>query len=215
MLLIGVFGLAYLYKSVVPLRWLIGLALLVGLAGSGLVVWNSMKTYRYQDLERSFRQAVMTRKTQEGARLPGGESVGIDQELAMANYIDTHVHRPKSILTDNSQTYAVILLSGDPALFRTRVDHGDAAWLRQVRQPSARVRYMLISQHDTGDLINETYPDAAQGEVTGLSVVYSDARYTLVAVSRGVNSNSQHSAGAATGVGLSNQLPTLPNLGAS
>lgn len=214
MVMMSVLGMAYLYRTFKPLRWLTGLALVAGLAGSGVVVWNSIATYRYQDLERSFRSAVISGSSQEGARQPGGEVVGINQELAMADYIDTHVQRAKSILTDNSQTYGVILLSGDPALFRTRVDHGDASWLRQVRRPSRRVHYMLVAQNDPGDRISQTYPGASQGDVPGLTVVYSDARYTLLAVTPGDGVSSTVLRGDTTpsGIGVSGQLPTLPTL---
>jgi hypothetical protein len=191
LLLMSVFGAAVLYRSFATLRPLVGIALIAGLAGSAVVVWHGMSTYPYQNLEQAFHRAVATGHSQEGTVSRGGIQVGINSELAMAQYINAHVRANKSVLTDNSQTYAVILLTGRPGVFQTRIDHGDAPWLRAVKRPPRSVRYMLIAQNASGDLIRQTYPQAAGGHSAGLTVVYSDPRYTLLSVAAGVTYKTQ------------------------
>jgi hypothetical protein len=191
LLLMSVYGAAVLYKSFQTLRPLIALALIAGLAGSVALVWQGMGTFPYQNLEQAFHRAVATGDSQEGTVSRGGIGVGINSELAMAQYINTHVHAKKSVLTDNSQTYAVILLTGHPGLFHTRIDHGDTPWLRAVKRPPASVKYMLVAQDASGDLIRQAYPLAATGRTVGLTVAYSDPRYTLLSVSPGVDNKTQ------------------------
>jgi hypothetical protein len=203
LLLMSVYGAAVLYKSFTRLRPLIAVALIAGLAGSVLPVWQGMSTFPYQNLEQAFHRAVATGHSQEGTVSRGGIQVGISSELAMAQYIDAHVHTKKSVLTDNSQTYAVILFSGHPGLFRTRIDHGDASRLRAVKRPPASVKYMLVAQNATGDLIRQTYPQAATGHSAGLTVVYSDPRYTLLAVSAGVSDKTQSAGSSDAPINLS------------
>ena len=53
----------------------------------------------------------------------------------MAEYIDNNVSRSNSILTDNAQTYAVIMLTGEPEIFFDRVDKSDGPWKEAARRP--------------------------------------------------------------------------------
>jgi hypothetical protein len=208
LLLMSVYGAAALYRSLHKLRLWIALALIAGLAGSIALVWQGMSTFPYQNLEQAFHRAVVTGHSQEGTVSRGGIGVGINSELAMAQYINTHVHANKSVLTDNSQTYAVILLTGKPGLFRTRIDHGDTPWLRAVKHPPASVKYMLVAQDASGDLIRQAYPQAATGDTAGLTVAYSDPRYTLLSISPGVDNKAQSTGGSGGPINLSTSSGT-------
>lgn len=209
MALIAVYGAACLYKSLTAARPLIGVALVVGLLCSIGIVWHGLATYPHQDLEQAFSQAL---SGEHPAISRGGLTVGIGQEQAMADYIDDHVHAKKTILTDNSQTYAVILLSGRPALFRTRLDQGDGPWLRDVRAPTRQIKYLLIAQHDSGDVIHETYLGAAEGRRRGLTVAFADGRYALLAVTPGTTAANSVTARSVTGT---NGLVSVDSLGTS
>jgi hypothetical protein len=215
LLMMSVYGAAVLYKSFQTLRPLIALALIAGLAGSVALVWHGMSTFPYQNLEQAFHRAITTGRSQEGTVSRGGIGVGISSELAMAQYIDTHVHAKKSVLTDNSQTYAVILLTGHAGLFHTRIDHGDTPWLRAVKHPPASVKYMLVAQDASGDLIRQTYPHASTGQTVGLTVAYSDPRYTLLSVSPGVDSKTQSTLSSAGPITLSPSSGTSASLGST
>jgi hypothetical protein len=215
LLLMSVYGAAVLYKSFQTRRPLIALALIAGLAGSVALVWQGMSTFPYQNLEQASHRAIATGRSQEGTVSRGGIAVGISSELAMAQYIDTHVQAKKSVLTDNSQTYAVILLTGHPGLFRTRIDHGDTPWLRAVKRPPASVKYMLVAQDASGDLIRQAYPQAATGQRAGLAVAYSDPRYTLLSVSLGVVNKAQSTLSSGGPITLSPSSETSTSLGST
>ena len=97
-----------------------------------------MKTYRYQNLESNFAAAVSTRESQEGATtLERLRPSAIVDEQAMADYITANITDRNSILTDNSQTYAVMLLTGQPDLFVDRVDKSDGPWKDIAARPGA------------------------------------------------------------------------------
>lgn len=215
LLLMSVYGAAVLYQSFEKRRLLLGLALIAGLAGSVVVVWQAMSTYPYQNLEQAFHRAIVTGHSQEGTVSRGGIEVGIGSEQAMAQYIDTHVHAKKSVLTDNSQTYAVILLTGHAGLFSTRIDHGDTPWLRAVKRPPASVQYMLLAQNASGDLIRQAYPSAATGGTVGLTVAYQDARYTLLSVSPGVDNDAHSTLSSGAPIDLSTSSGTSTSLGST
>ncbi len=68
----------------------------------------------------------------------------------MARYITDHVQQPNAILTDDSQTLEVMLLSGRPDLFLDRIDHGDMAWRRVLNNPFGRVKYFLLPKWAPG-----------------------------------------------------------------
>jgi hypothetical protein len=143
-----------------------------------------MKTYRYQNLEAPFAAAVSTRESQEGSTTLSGAPIGVVDEQAMADYIKANIADPNSILTDNSQTYAVMLLTGRPDLFFDRVDQSDGPWKEAARKPAQYVDYLLISTGGN-DMLGAIYPDAAEGADSRLPVVYSTDRYVLVGVPAG------------------------------
>jgi hypothetical protein len=90
--------------------------------------------------------------------------------------------RTHSVLTDNSQTYAVITLTGRPNVFIDRSQRGDGPWRRLLSHPFGRVRYMLIAQQAPSDLIRTQYPAAARGADPALTPIFTTPRYTLVRV---------------------------------
>ena len=90
-----------------------------------------------------------------------------------------------SILTDNAQTFGVMLLTGRPDLFDDRVDAGDAAWSDAAHDPAAHVDLMLLSRDTSRDLLSRLYPAAAAGTDPALVPVLTTDRYVLVGVPSG------------------------------
>ena len=190
-LLLSVIGAIWLARSADEGSTLVAALVIVGLLISIPWTLNEMKTYRYQNLEAPFAAALTTGESQEGAETLSGDKVGIVSEQAMAEYIRNNVSRDNSILTDNAQTYAVMLLTGHPEVFFDRVDQSDGPWKVAARNPSKYVDYMLMSTSDNGDLLTKLYPDAAAGNDAQLQVVYSTPRYVLVGVPGGYSPTAQ------------------------
>jgi hypothetical protein len=175
-------GAAWVYRSANGARlpvWLVMLALL----GATLpLAWHRMETYPYQNQEQAFARALETGKDQEGTTSIGGYHVGIAPELRMASFINKGISEEHAILTDNSQTYAVILLSGRPQLFFDRVQQGDSVWKSVAQHPFGRVSYMLIANETPNDQLRQRYPNAAAGTDPTFPVVFKTSRYSLVRV---------------------------------
>jgi hypothetical protein len=184
-LLIAMIGAIWLARSADEGSSLVAALVVVGLIVSIPWTLEAMKTYRYQNLEAPFAAAVTTGESQEGAETLNREKVGIVSEQAMAEYIVHNVTRPNSILTDNAQTYAVMMLTGHPELFFDRIDKSDGPWKEAARNPAENVDYLLMSTSDNGDLLTKLYPDAAAGSDAQLQVVYRTPRYVLVSVPSG------------------------------
>ncbi len=184
-LLIAMIGAIWLARSADEGSTLVAALVIVGLLLSIPWTLDAMKTYRYQNLEAPFAAAVTTGESQEGAETLNREKVGIFSEQAMAQYIEHNVTRPNSILTDNAQTYAVMMLTGHPELFFDRIDESDGPWKEAARDPATYVDYMLMSTSDNGDLLTTLYPDAAAGSDPQLQVVYRTPRYVLASVPAG------------------------------
>lgn len=183
-LLLSVVGGIWVARSAETNNAVVSAVLILLLLASIPWTFQAMKTYRYQNLESNFAAAVSTRESQEGAETLSGAKVGTRDEQATADYITANITEPNSILTDNSQTYAVMLLTGKPDLFVDRVDKSDGPWKDIARDPGLYVDYMLISTDGNGgnDLLNQMYPDAAAGSDQRLLVIYRTDRYVLVGV---------------------------------
>lgn len=181
-LLISMVGAIWLARSAEEGSTLVAALLVVALVISIPWTLQAMKSYRYQNLEAPFAAALTTGESQEGAETRNGDKVGIVSEQAMAEYISNNVTRDNSILTDNAQTYAVMMLTGHPEYFFDRVDHSDGPWKVAARNPAEYVDYMLMSTADNGDLLTKLYPDAVAGSDPLLQVVYRTPRYVLVSV---------------------------------
>ncbi len=186
-LVLAVVGGIWLVRSTTrhaPAAVALGLALLVSVPWT----FNAMPDFQHQGLERAFHDAVATRDSQEDARTVSGTVVGYDEEKAMGEWIRDHVTARDSVLTDNAQTYAVMLFSGRPDLFLDRVDRTDEGWARAAQNLPSVVDYLLLSTDPTFDLLSRRYPDAARGTAPGLREVFSTDRYRLVEVTGGPTS---------------------------
>lgn len=186
-LVLAVAGATWLLRSAAPRT---PAALALGLALVASIPWTfaALPGAEHQSLERAFHDAVATGESQEGVRTPAGTVVGYDEEQAMGDYLRTHLTRPDSVLTDNAQTYAVMLFSERPDLFVDRVDDSEEAWERAAADPGSMVDYLLLSTDTTYDLLSRRYPDAAQGTDPGLREVFATDRYRLVEVPGGPTS---------------------------
>lgn len=184
-LLVSVIGAIWLARSAAGGSSLVAAALALGLLASAPWTFQQMKTYQFQNLESAFANAVSTRQSQEGAETLDGKVVGIVSEQAMAEYIRNNISAENSILTDNAQTYAVMLMTGRPDIFFDRVDQSDGPWQEAAKDPAAHVDYLLLSTDLTSDLLSQLYPEAADGSEPLLPVVYATERYVLVGVPTG------------------------------
>ncbi len=189
-LLVSVIGAIWLARSAGSSATLVSALVVVGLLASIPWTFQAMKTYKYQNLESTFAAAVSTGQSQEGARTLSGQAVGVVDEQAMAAWIRDNVTRRGSILTDNAQTYAVMLFTGRPDLFFDRVDRSDGPWLEAARNPVEHVDYLLLSTDASLDLLSQVYPTAAEGRDPALTTIYTTSRYTLVAVPAGFTPDS-------------------------
>jgi len=153
-------------------RHLVWAASLLSLAVAIPFTLHTMRVYPYQFREQAFVNAV------EGK---GGLPDPLVGARKVASWVDAQVHQRDAILTDDSQTFAVMLLSGRPDLFLDRIDHGDARWLAVRDNPWGTVRYMLMI---TGgpDLIAAKYPKAGEGANPGLTPVFRSQNYILLRV---------------------------------
>jgi hypothetical protein len=101
----------------------------------------------------------------------------------MANYIKEHVSGKFAVLTDNSQTFAVMLLTGQLPKFFDRVSLGDGPWKHAAKFPPKDVKYFLFAQHASNDELLQIYPQLATAQgIPQLPVVLATPRYTLVRV---------------------------------
>jgi hypothetical protein len=193
-------GAAWVYRSFLTLRigvWMLTMTLLLlGL----FTAWQGMKNYPFQSQEQAFVRAIETGRDQTGQPSRGGYRVGVANEGQMAAWINDNVHRGKSVLADNAQTFGVILLSGRPQLIRTRVDKGDAFWRRVLNSPFGKVDYMVVAYNPrSGDLIEQRYPRLNTNGVRGFTVVLRNERYIIVRVARTTPGRARRRTTAAAG----------------
>ncbi|HWJ83441.1 MAG TPA: hypothetical protein VNS55_14475 [Nocardioides sp.] len=191
-------GLPILVLTVVAGAWLarIGGRVLVAAGLAALLVatvpWtlNRMESYPRQHLAVAFAHAITTGESQEGVTA-GGHRIGIGDELAMARQIEQLSPDRGSILTDDTATYAVMLLTGRPEWFLDRVDHGDARWQAARRDVPASVDLMLLStEPGSVDQLTQLLPEVAAGTDARFPVVYRTERYLLVRVQPGTDLTS-------------------------
>lgn len=181
-LIVCVAGAAWLYRILPSLRTLIFIGTLVGLVLTAVGSWVAMRNYPFQSQEQAFTRAIATGEDQDGTNSIGGFRVGTKSEEQMAAYVNANVEERSSILTDNAQTFGVVMLSGRPETFYDRVDKGDATFRAVVQRPYGSVDFLLLAKQVSGDLIRRRYPTAASRVAAGFTVVTETERYVLLAV---------------------------------
>jgi hypothetical protein len=181
-LVVCVAGIAWLYRILPGARTILFLGALAGLVLTGVGSWIAMANYPFQSQEQAFTRAIRTGKDQNGSNSIGGFRVGTNPEEQMAAYINANVDGRSKVLTDNAQTFGVILLSGRPEVFFDRVDKGDETFRDVIARPHGRVTYLLIAKQVAGDLIRRRYPTARVRVAAGFSVRFETERYLLVQV---------------------------------
>jgi hypothetical protein len=182
MALTSVVAAGWIYRRAKGLRLAVwGTSLVLLLIGL-YTAYHAMETYPFQSQEQAFVRAIRTGSDQEGTNSIGGFKVGIRSEAQMAAYINRTVTGRHQILTDNAQTFGVILLSGRPRLFFDRIIKGDGVWNSVLAKPFGVVSYFLVEYARTGDKIAARYPGLTQGKPAGFTVVFSNDRYALVKV---------------------------------
>jgi hypothetical protein len=198
MALTSLVGAAWVYRSYDGFRVVIWGVTLLLLVINLFTAWHGMKSYPFQSMEQAFTRAISTGDSQEGTSSRGGFTVGIDPEAQMANYIKGHVSAKNAILTDNAQTFGVIILNGQPQVFFDRIDKGDEKWNQVMDAPWGKVGYLLVAYNPrSGDLIQRHYPQLNAGTTPGFDVVYRTDRYILVRVAA-TNPQAASASGSST-----------------
>lgn len=197
-LIVCVAGAAWLYRMAPNLRIIIWLATLAGLVLTAALSWNAMQRYPFQGQEQAFVRALKSGEAQAATNSIGGFRVGVTPEQQMAAYINANVDGRSTILTDNAQTFGVMLLSGRPEVFFDRVDKGDGTFEQVVVRPHGRVTYLLMAKQVSGDLIRRRYPTASSRVAAGLTPVSETERYLLLRVA-GRDPRRPQPAGAGSG----------------
>ena len=113
-------------------------------------------------------------------------SVGVRDSRRMAQYILGMHLKKNTILTDDAQSFWVMLASGRPDLFVDRIDQGDAHWLDLVANPMGRVRYMLVTRQ-SDDRIALRYSTMTSGGVPWAHIVRSYGNFFLLRVDKRAN----------------------------
>jgi hypothetical protein len=187
LMVVAIALLAWLFHEETNWRFIVVICLVGGAAAAIPLSWHAMRTYEHQDQEQAFTRYVEHRESQEGTTSLGGVHVGIEPEAAMADYIDNRLKPPQnSILTDSKVTYGVVLLTGKPGLFVDRADYSEGEWLTIRDHPFKKVRYMLVANEGSGDLIRKRYPGLDLGAQPGLVPIFHTERYVLVQLEPGV-----------------------------
>jgi hypothetical protein len=175
-----VVGVAWLYHSLAS-RWArtaVTTATVAALAATIPLTWHTMKTFPYQLDERNFVAALSTGSDQSH-HLAEIDPVA---NRTMARYVLAHIHTKNAILTDDAETFGVILATGRPGLFDDRIDAGDARWLQVAARPYRKARYLLFSNIQT-DMLGRMYPRADTGGASrGLRLVFQTRTSKLYAV---------------------------------
>jgi len=146
------------------------------------LTWGTMKTYPIQFEEQAFTRALVSGRSQEGTISVVQYSIGIDHERAAAAWITSHIKGRHDILTDDAQSYDLMLLTGNPSLFLDRIDIGDARWHRLLNDPFGKVEYVVVSRIRPIDLVNERYPRLLRGGMNGFRLVYQNPHWALFRV---------------------------------
>ncbi len=181
-MLMAMFGAAWLYRASNGLGIVAWGGTLILLLVSLPLTWDRMLDYPYQNQEQAFIRFVRSGDSQEGKASVGGFTVGIREEEAVAARIKGVVPDRKDwVLADNAQSFAVILLTGHPDRFFDRVDKGDERWRRALARPFGNVGFILVTSSPS-DLIKIRYPRAADGGVAGLEPIFRTKRYVLLRV---------------------------------
>jgi hypothetical protein len=184
------------------------------LAASLPLTWEAMKSYPYQNQEQAFVRAVETGKDQEGTSSIGGFKVGIGPEAQMASYLQKTASKKALVLTDNAQTFGVMLLNGRPQDFFDRADKGDAKWKSVLKDPYGQVKYMLVARNSAGDLIRQAYPRIVSGNDPAFPTQFVTDRYVLVRVPAHNPGTESANPGATSTKGTPRRgiSPTLPGI---
>jgi hypothetical protein len=149
-------------------RRVVWAAAAAGLALSIPLSWHTMRTFPFRLDEAQFASALATGRDQ-AHKLTGVDAVA---DRRMAEYILRHVHRQNSVLTDDVQTFGVMLASGRPSLFVDRIDHGDARWFEIANAPERSVDYLLMSWIEN-DLLRTLYPRVYDHGGRDVELVYA------------------------------------------
>jgi hypothetical protein len=162
--------------TVVAGAWLLSLApvarrsrgaalLLAGLVLSAPASAATMLVTNNELGESAFLRGLISGASQDGRPGPKGSGISVADQREMARFVVAHVRGRNAILTDDSQTFGVILADGHPDRYFDRIDRGDEAWFAARDRPVGRVDYLLVKRSATRarnrvffDRIVDAYP---------------------------------------------------------
>jgi hypothetical protein len=140
--------------------------------------------------ERGFLAGLVLGRDEGSRPAPYGTGVSLRLDAEMADWISGHVHGKNAVLTDDAQTFGVMLADGHPERYFDRIDHGQGRWLRVVRKPVGRVEFVLVQSAASPtansafyDRIVAAYPGLGQGNPPPfMRLVHRNSEYALYAV---------------------------------
>jgi hypothetical protein len=128
-------------------RTLAAVMLLGALVASSVLTAKTMLDYRNAKGESAFIEGLRTGRDQDGVPQPEGTGTSMRDIGLMAHYIRAHVHGKDVVLTDDAQTFGVMLADGHPGRYFDRIDAGDTKWKEILDDPVPRVRYLLVQNY--------------------------------------------------------------------
>jgi hypothetical protein len=144
--------------------------------------WHLMRTYPFQFLEPAFIEALATRKPQDSDGRKFGYRVGLGPEQQMTAAIKKLHPGHDEILTDDAQTFGVMLNTGHPEWFFDRIAYGDKRFKEVLHDPYGTVKWILVDNRGQPEMVRDCYPTIAQGGVPGTRVIARNTLYTLLEV---------------------------------
>jgi hypothetical protein len=182
---IGAGWLWHVVRASRPGRWLVVVGTTALLVASLPITASAMSHYPRQFTEQAFLRALTTGRSQEGTRSIGVPvAIGNQPEHDAADWIEQHVRGDHVILTDDAQSFHVILLTGHPGLFFDRIDYGDTRWHRVLEHPFGKVRYLLVARPRGGDLVTVRYPQAVAAGRPGWHKAFQNERWIVWRIDR-------------------------------
>ena len=150
-------------------RRLVAASLLVAMIASIPVTALKMWHYGEAKGEHAFVAGLLTGRSQDGVDQPRGTGIRVRDQRDMARFVRREVSGRDTVLTDDGQTFAVMLLDGHPGRYLDRIDVGDQRWgAVRARPRSFGVRWFLVQRRQGGvaidqDLVLDAYPQLSIG----------------------------------------------------
>jgi hypothetical protein len=167
-------------------RWAAA-ALLVAMIAAIPVTALKMWHYDQAKGEHVFVAGLLSGDSQNGVDQPRGTGINLREQRDMARFVRRAVPGRDTLLTDDGQTFGVMLLDGHPERYLDRIDIGDERWAAVRARPRRfGVRWFLVQRRQGGvaidqDLILDAYPQLSidGGGLPWARLAHANGSYAL------------------------------------